>query len=141
MTKLPIRVNAFVYKTTENGVEFLCIRRVPEDGGFWQTVTGTVHDDESFRQTITREIHEECGLGAEQISKIEGPFYDFEWMKGDTKIREFVYAVEVDNTVSVVLSPEEHDEYKWCNKEQLFETLEKEDNVNAAHKILEYLNA
>ena len=97
MTKLPIRVNAFVYQITDAGVEFLCIKRVPDDGGFWQTVTGTVHDDESLIGTITREIKEECGIDSENILKIEGPFYDFEWMKGESKIREFVYAVEVKN--------------------------------------------
>lgn len=141
MTKLPIRVNAFVYKEVGEKTQFLCIKRVPDDGGFWQTVTGTVHDDESFLGTITREIKEECGINADEIVKIEGPFYDFEWMKGDIKIREFVYAVEVKENVEVTLSPEEHDEYKWCEKEVMFETLEKEDNIKAANRILEHLHA
>lgn len=141
MTKLPIRVNAFVYQTTDSGIQFLCIKRVPDDGGFWQTVTGTVHDDESLIGTITREIKEECGIDSENIIKIEGPFYDFEWMKGETKIREFVYAVEVKNGVEVTLAPDEHDDLRWCDKEMLFKTLEKEDNVKAANKILEHLNA
>lgn len=141
MTKLPIRVNAFVYQRKDSGIEFLCIKRVPDDGGFWQTVTGTVHDDESFIGTITREIDEECGIKSADIVKIEGPFYDFEWMKGETKIREFVYAVEVKEGVLVTLAPDEHDEYKWCDTDNMFKTLEKEDNVNAANKILEHLNA
>lgn len=139
MTKLPIRVNAFVYRKTDAGVEFLCIKRVPDDGGFWQTVTGTVHDDESLIGTITREIDEECGIGPTNILKIEGPFYDFEWMKGETKIREFVYAVEVSNDVTITLAPDEHDEYRWCNEELMFKTLEKEDNIKAANKILDHL--
>ena len=141
MTKLPIRVNAFVYQKKEDAIEFLCIKRVPDDGGFWQTVTGTVHDDESLIGTITREIKEECGIESAEILTIEGPFYDFEWMKGETKIREFVYAVEVKHGVSVILAPDEHDDYKWCDTDEMFKTLEKEDNVNAAKKILEHLNA
>lgn len=141
MTKLPIRVNAFVYQKKDEAVEFLCIKRVPEDGGFWQTVTGTVHDDESLIGTISREIQEECGIGEENILKIEGPFYDFGWMKGKTKIREFVYAVEVKTGLSVALAPDEHSEYKWCNTDEMFKMLEKEDNIKAANKILEYLNA
>jgi lipoyl(octanoyl) transferase len=141
MTKLPIRVNAFVYQRKGAEIEFLCIKRVPEDGGFWQTVTGTVHDDESFIGTITREIHEECGIASSDIIKIEGPFYDFEWMKGETKIREFVYAVEVKPDVAVTLAPDEHDEYKWCDTHNMFKTLVKKDNINAANKILEHLNA
>lgn len=141
MTKLPIRVNAFVYQKRDDVIEFLCIKRVPDDGGFWQTVTGTVHDDESFIGTITREIQEECGIESSEILKIEGPFYDFEWMKGEKKIREFVYAVEVKNEVSIILAPDEHDEYKWCDTDGMYKTLEKEDNVKAANKILEHLNA
>lgn len=141
MTKLPLRINAFVYRIRDGAIEFLCIKRVPDDGGFWQTVTGTVHDDESFINTITREAHEECGIEPKDILKIEGPFYDFEWMKGEIKIREFVYAVEVDPGVPITLAPDEHDEHKWCNAEEMYRTLEKEDNIKAADKILEHLNA
>lgn len=141
MTKLPIRINAFVYRKEGTGLKFLCIKRVPDDGGFWQTVTGTVHDDESLIGTISREIGEECGIENKDILKIDGPLYDFEWMKGDIKIREFVYAVEVMADVPVTLSPEEHDEYRWCDVDLLFKTLEKEDNVKAARKVLDYLHA
>lgn len=139
MNELPIRVNAFVYQRRGDGVKFLCMKRVPKDGGFWQTVTGTVHDDESFEDTIVREIQEECGIGSEHIVKIEGPLYDFEWMKGETKIQEFVYAVEVTVGVSVTLASDEHDEYKWCDSDDLCNALEKEDNIKAAKKIIEYL--
>jgi isopentenyldiphosphate isomerase len=62
-------------------------------------------------------------------------------MKGETKIREFVYAVEVKNGVEVTLAPDEHDDLRWCDTEMLFKTLEKEDNVKAANKILAHLNA
>ncbi len=141
MTKLPLRINAFIYTKNDAGIAFLCLKRTPEDGGFWQTVTGTVHDDESFIGTITREIQEECGIGAQDILKVEGPIFDFEWMKGETKIREFVYMVEVSAGVAVIVAPDEHDEYRWCNEKMLFETLEKENNVKAARVVLERLHA
>lgn len=141
MTKLPIQINAFVYQKKDGVIEFLCIKRVPDDGGFWQTVTGTVHDDESLIDTIAREIQEECSINSLDLLKIEGPFYDFEWMKGETKIREFVYAVEVKGGLSVTLAPDEHDEYKWCDTIEMLKTLEKKDNMQAANKILEHLNA
>lgn len=141
MTKLPLIINAFIYTKNEMNVNFLCIKRIPEDGGFWQTVTGTVHDDESFLGTITREIKEECGINAQEILKIDGPYLDLEWMKGDKLIREFVYAVEVKTNVEITLAPDEHDAYRWCNKKVLLETLEKENNVKAAHVIIERLQA
>jgi 8-oxo-dGTP pyrophosphatase MutT (NUDIX family) len=141
MTKLPLRINAFIYTNNDAGLEFLCLKRTPDDGGFWQTVTGTVHDDESFIGTITREIQEECGIDTQNILKIEGPFFDFEWMKGEIKIREFVYGVEVSAGVGITLAPDEHDEYRWCDEKVLFETLEKENNVKAARVVLERLHA
>lgn len=35
MTELAVRVNAFVYQLTDTERMFLCIKRVPGDGGFW----------------------------------------------------------------------------------------------------------
>lgn len=140
MAKLPIRINAFVRKNEGNERKTLCIKRVPDDGGFWQTVTGTVEDSESFIQTIKREISEECGIVEDQIRQIEGPLYDFNWNKKGIEIREFVYAVEIDPATSIKLAPDEHDDYRWCNDEQLIQTLETDNNKKAAYKVLEYLN-
>jgi len=62
-------------------------------------------------------------------------------MKGEVKIREFVYAVEVPLDVCVTLAPDEHDEYRWCDEKVLFETLEKGNNIEAAYVVLERLRA
>ncbi len=140
ITEQAVRVNAFVYQLSDNEPKFLCIKRVPEDGGFWQTVTGTVHKNESLVDTIRREIKEECGIGAENIMKIEGPLYEFKWKKGEMNIQEFVYAVEVKNGLKVYLSANEHDDYRWCDGELLLKRLEKEDNIKAANVILEHLS-
>jgi 8-oxo-dGTP pyrophosphatase MutT (NUDIX family) len=100
-----------------------------------------MHDDESLQGTITREMQEECGIRAEDILHIQGPLYDFEWMKGEIKIREFVYAVLVKDNLAVTLSAEEHDDYRWCDETALFETLEKEQNIIAGKKVLAQLHA
>lgn len=141
MTELPLRVNAFLFKKDDKETKFLCVRRVPQDGGFWQTVTGTVSDEESLIQTITREIKEECGIASDKIIKITGPVYEFEWIKKDKNIKEFVYLVEVDSNVLVILNKDEHNDFAWCTGSELVEKLEKEDNKKAASKVFEYLKS
>ena len=137
IVELPIRVNIFVLRKSEGNNQFLCIKRVPSDGGFWQTVTGTVHDSESLVDACFREMNEECGIGYENVVNIDGPFYDFEWNKNGVKIREFVYVAEVESNSNVTLEPSEHDNYKWCSADELFSTLEKAENLKAAHIVLE----
>ncbi len=140
MTNLPIRVNVFVYRRNNTNIEFLCVKRVPNDGGFWQTITGTVHENEAHTDTVVREIKEECGIANEDVLSVEGPFYNFEWIKNNVTIQEFVYMAEVRD-VPIVLSPDEHDDYVWCDKEMLTQRLEKEENINAANKIIQKLYA
>lgn len=51
---------------TEAGVEVLLIRRVPEEGGFWQGVSGCVEStDFSLASAAARETEEETGLAVE----------------------------------------------------------------------------
>ncbi len=137
IVELPIRVNVFVFRKNAGRPEFLCIKRVPSDGGFWQTVTGTVHDSESLVDTCIREIKEECGIDSDNIKNLDGPFYDFEWEKNGVKIREFVYIAEVNENASVSLNQSEHDEYLWCGSAELCSVLEKIENVKAARIVLE----
>lgn len=103
-------------------------------------MTGAVHENESLVNTIKREIKEECGIDSTDVIKIEGPLYEFAWKKGETNIKEFVYAVEVKSGLEVRLSPDEHDDYLWCDRESLLKTLEKEDDIKAAHIVLKHLN-
>ncbi len=45
----------------------LLLRRRPERGGFWQTVTGSLEPGESPREAAARELHEETGVRADVV--------------------------------------------------------------------------
>ena len=41
---------------------FLLLKRTPQDGGFWQPLTGTVEDGEKLSDCLKRELNEETGI-------------------------------------------------------------------------------
>lgn len=138
MNELPIKIEAIVYALKDNEVQYLIIKRTPEDGYFWQPVTGTVHDGEKLLDCLTREMSEETGLT--DLIEVSGCLHTFDWRKSSGQcILEFVYAVQVSPDSNVVLNPEEHEDYKWCTYEQAQEILHTDNNKNAFKIINEYL--
>lgn len=133
---LPIKVEAIVYYTDENGIKnFLAVKRSPEDGDFWQPVTGTLEAIDNIENCLTREINEEIGLVKEDIISISDCIYHFKWNKKSIgEIYEYVFAVEVKKSSQVKLS-EEHVEYKWGIKDVIRDTYEMPDNKIAIDKI------
>lgn len=128
--ELPIKVEAIPYVKKGDGYKFLIIKRVSEDGGFWQPVTGTVESSESLVDCVYREIAEEIGVQKEKALGISDMFYAFSWKKGDRLIYEYVYGVELKREIKVNLSFE-HDDYRWCGFDEAIEALEKDNNKKA----------
>ncbi len=133
---LPIKVEAIVYYTDENDIKnFLAVKRSPEDGGFWQPVTGTLEAIDNIENCLTREINEEIGLETEDIISISDCIYNFKWNKKSIgEIYEYVFAVEVKKSAQIKLS-EEHVEYRWGTKDVIRDIYEMPDNKIAIDKI------
>lgn len=131
--KLPVRFEAIPYIKSSNGFRFLVVKRVPEDGGFWQPITGTLESDESLSDCIYREMEEEISIKEDEILNLSNMFFSFTWQKGETLIYEYVFGVELKNERAIELSGE-HDDYKWCNFDEAMDLLEK-DNNKAAYKV------
>jgi 8-oxo-dGTP pyrophosphatase MutT (NUDIX family) len=133
---LPIKVEAIVYYTDDNGIKkFLAIKRSIEDGGFWQPVTGTLEALDNIENCLTREINEEIGLAKEDIISISDCIHHFKWNKKSIgEIYEYVFAVEVKKTSQIKLS-EEHVEYKWGEKDVINDIYEMPENKIALEKI------
>jgi 8-oxo-dGTP pyrophosphatase MutT (NUDIX family) len=126
--ELPIKVELIVFVRQPNALSFLLLKRTPEDGGFWQPITGTLEIDESIRQCISRELQEETGIG--KVLNMSEEIHRFSWQKKDYTVVEMVYGVEVSHQ-KITLSPEEHSEYRWCSFDEAIMLLEKENNKNA----------
>lgn len=128
MNKLPIKVEGIIFRKTDSGVELLLLKRSPEDGGFWQPLTGTLEFGESLKNCLVRELMEETGIS--HILDISEEIYRFNWEKNNFYIVELVYLIQVDRSANVVLS-NEHKDFIWCNFSEAFTMLGQENNKNA----------
>ena len=131
--ELPIKINAIViYKN-----KILVIKRKPEDGGFWQTITGTLKEGETLRDTLIREIKEEVGIPQKNISNISEIVHTFTWLKKGWPQTEYVFVVEVvSNKVTL---GNEHTSYVWLEGEKAIKKVKTENNKIAIRKALKWL--
>jgi lipoyl(octanoyl) transferase len=126
---------ASLYRRRGTELEFLIIRRVPEDGGFWQPVTGTMEPGESSLETAIREIAEETGIT--ELLHISEHIHQNEWESDDHSGRDFVHAVEVPLHAKVILS-HEHDDHKWLSLEEAVMRLKFNGNKESLRRVHEY---
>jgi lipoyl(octanoyl) transferase len=56
------QVEIIVFKIVNKEIQFLILKRTPQRGGFWQAITGGVHENEVLLDAVQRELKEETGL-------------------------------------------------------------------------------
>jgi 8-oxo-dGTP pyrophosphatase MutT (NUDIX family) len=118
---ISIKVNCAI----KNKNKYLVVKRSQKDGGFWQTITGTVESKDNFLcQTIAREILEETGLS---VRFMEGVVHLFTWTKKNSgEVVELCYVCETwDNKVKL---SKEHTAFEWLTLSQAIKRVEKENN-------------
>jgi len=114
-------IEVFFYKKTpQKGILFLLMKRIPQRGGFWQPLTGTVEKGETLEETIKREIGEETGI-TDRLKLINSG-YSFEFSENEEDFIEYVYGVEVASDAKIVLSGE-HEECRWVDKNEAIRLL------------------
>lgn len=128
--ELPIKLEGILFARTNNEIKYLVLHRRPEEGNFWQPLTGTLESNESIIDCLYREIEEELGLNKTEIVDLTDEVYRFEWKRGDQTILEFVYGVELSFDQNITLSSE-HDEFKWCSFDEAISILGRDNNKKA----------
>ena len=130
--RLPIQVEAIIFRRNSNRIEYLLLKRLPERNGFWQPVTGGVEEGETLTEALRREIREETGI--ENLVRVIEDIYYFEFSDPNLN-KEYVFGVEVASTEVVVLDGEEHSEYRWCSIKDALQLLNWKENKEALEKL------
>lgn len=127
---IPIKVEGILFSKTGEEYKFLIIKRVPEDGDFWQPLTESLEDGESIEECLRRGVKEELGLN--EIKGVTDRLWSFSWenKRGEPNI-DLVYGVEIDIDSQIKINPAEHSESKWCLFDEAMELLGKDNNKKA----------
>ena len=116
-------VSALTWRQGAQGPEILVMLRRPDHGLWWSSVTGMLEPGETPEAAAHRELLEETGLSGSLASL---DFTHTFWMDprilglppGEPRFNtEICFHLEVPAGAQVVLSPEEHTEYRWCTFE------------------------
>lgn len=131
-------IEAHVFRETENGLEFLLLKRAEREiyPGLWQMVTGQVEGEETAYQTALREIKEETGLKPERLWVVPNvnTFYSHE-MNLISLLP--VFAAKVKGTDAVKIC-DEHTDSCWFNPEEAKSLLAWEGQRHSVELITRY---
>lgn len=130
--RLPIQVEAVIFRRNGSTIEYLLLKRLPDRNGFWQPVTGGLEEGETRTEALRREIKEETGI--EDLIRVIEDLYYFEFSDPNLN-QEYVYGVEVSPTEEVVLDGKEHSEFRWCDNEEALQLLNWKENKEALKKL------
>jgi len=102
------------------------LRRVPEHGAFWQSITGSLEDKETHAQAAIREVSEETGLSRVEDDLLElgvvntfeiAPLWRNRYAPGVTHNEEVCFALKVVE-FEPTLDSREHDSFRWVQYDE-----------------------
>ncbi len=141
-------IQVLVWRRGPEGPEVLLLKRTPDDGGFWQPVTGIVEEGEEALEAAMREVGEETGLTGSPIDlayvrdfrigrEYVGGAGSHPWIN-----REHAFALETagdpaEGAPVIRLEPSEHEESVWVDPDRARELLRWSGNKRALRRLEE----
>lgn len=126
------------YRRVNGNIEFLIVKRTPQDGGFWQPITGGIEDGEEMADCLLRELAEETGITEFLHLSDEICRQNFSGSDG-TQYYDVVYAVEVHPETVISLNPDEHEDHRWLPLEEAINMLKWDGNKAAMRTVHQYI--
>jgi lipoyl(octanoyl) transferase len=130
-------VQVALYRQGDDEPEYLLLKRVPADGGFWQPVTGHIEPGETQQQALLREVGEETGIV--NVLELSDMLHEYSYDLRGEPGRDTVYAAAVAPDSVVQLSPGEHEDYVWLPLEQALERLKYDGNKTSLRKVHQHI--
>lgn len=124
-------VQVIVYREAP-GIEYLILQRTPEDGGWWQPVTGHIEFGENELEALQRELAEETGITRPKF--VSQQIYEYDYDMPDGSGHDSVYMVEIDGKTDIKLQPSEHSQYQWANLRTALELLKYDGNKESLRR-------
>lgn len=146
--KLPRSIQVVIFAQPQEQRNYLLLRRVASQGGFWQTVTGSLEIDETHRQAAVREVFEETGMICSESDLLDlkltnvfeiAPLWRSRFAPEVTHNEEVCFALNAE-TREVQLDMQEHDHYDWVDYEKALQLLYWESSKKALRKTQELVN-
>ena len=143
--RLPIQLEAILFKRTGGKIQYLLLKTIPKRGEFWQPITGGLEEGETKIEALKREVREETGI--KNIIKIienvhyyefqDLPFMEYLKRHGHAckHLKEYAFGVEVSSDEKVVLDGKEHSEFKWCSFQEALRLMKWKGNKDALKKL------
>jgi dATP pyrophosphohydrolase len=147
--KQPRSIQVVLFSNRLDRFEVLLLKRVPVQGGFWQTITGSLEGDETHREAAQREVMEETSIEIDVGKLIDlevtnvfeiAPQWRHKYAPEVTHNEEICFAVEVD-PLDPIIDCSEHDEYRWvdyCSALEMVLWDSTKRALQAFHKVVEY---
>jgi 8-oxo-dGTP pyrophosphatase MutT (NUDIX family) len=130
--RLPIQIEAILYKRTDGKIQYLLLKTIPERGEFLQPITGGLEEGETKIKTLEREIREETGI--ENTIKIARDVH-YHGFLDPHLVKEYVFGVEISSDEKIILDGKEHSEFKWCNFQEALGLMKWSGNKDALKKL------
>jgi dATP pyrophosphohydrolase len=141
--KQPRSIQVVIFTEVAPHREFLLLKRLEPQGGFWQFVTGSLEAAETHQQAAVREVFEETGINCREEEFIDlhltnvfeiAPPWRSRFAPGVTHNEEVCFALRVEKC-EVRLDEREHQEAKWLGFEQASAMLYWESSKKALARL------
>lgn len=116
------RVVVCVFRGTQVGPRYLLVRQTAELEGMWRPVLGTVKPEEVIEAAAIREVRAETGIISPK-ALIDFGFRNREQF-GDYDLVEWGVGYDVGDSEPKVTLGRDYRDYRWCDFEEAFRSVE-----------------